>query len=69
MNTPKYQAAYDHALLGCVDGKGIVFQYTDYLPGSLLGPLRWAMTGIAAVMAALFLLLGAARLRPAVAKR
>lgn len=56
-------------MLGCAHDKCVVSQYTDYLPGTKLWPLRRAMTGVAAIIAALFLLLGAIRLRTAVAKR
>lgn len=53
----------------CLHEAGIVSYYTDYLPGSMLWPLRWAMTGICVILAALFLGFGAWRLKPAVAKR
>ncbi len=68
-SSPEFQDAYNQALIACARGKGIASQYTDYLPGSMLWPLRWAMTAIAAILAALFLLVGAARLRTAVGKR
>lgn len=53
----------------CFHDAGIVSYYTDYLPGSMLWPLRWAMSGVCIILAALFFGLGAWRLKPAVAKR
>lgn len=66
---PRYQETYERARLDCVHDKGAVSRFADYLPGRMLWPLRWAMTGICAALAALFLAAGAWRLRTAVSKR
>jgi ABC-type transport system involved in multi-copper enzyme maturation permease subunit len=62
-------AAQNAAALDCFQRQGIVSTYQDYLPGSMLWPLRWTVTGICVILAALFLGVAAWRLRPAVAKR
>jgi hypothetical protein len=67
--SPEYQTAYNAAMLDCMTSQGVAAQYMDYLPGSRLWPLRWAIAGIGALLAALFLGLGAWRLTSAVAKR
>lgn len=56
-------------LARCLKDADVVSNYTDYLPASMLWPLRWVVTGLCAALAALFLALGAWRLKPAVAKR
>lgn len=61
--------AQSSAMLACYQSQGIISQYQDYLPGRMLWPLRWAVTGISAALAALFLTLSAWRLRWAVSKR
>lgn len=68
-NSPEYRTAYNQSMRGCFADLGIVAQYQDYLPGSMLWPLRWAIAGIGVILAALFLGLAAWRLRSAVAKR
>lgn len=60
------------ALVGmarCFDKAGIVARYTDYVPAPMLWPLRWAMSGICVILAALFLGVSAWRLKPAIARR
>ncbi|MBN9610160.1 MAG: hypothetical protein BGO26_02295 [Actinobacteria bacterium 69-20] len=65
----EYVNASNRSMLDCMRSDGIAASYDDRLPGSKLWPLRWAMTGICVILAALFLALGAWRLRWAVAKR
>ncbi len=68
-SSPAYQNAYQQGFLGCAHARDVFALYTDYLPGTMLWPLRWTMAGIAAILAALFLLLAATRLRGAAARR
>lgn len=53
----------------CFQQAGVVARYTDYVPASMLWPLRWVVTGICVILAALFLGVSAWRLKSAVAKR
>lgn len=68
-NSPEYRTAQNEAMRDCIGEAGVVAQYSDILPGGLLWPLRWAMTGICALLAALFLGASVWRLQPALAKR
>jgi hypothetical protein len=68
-NTPEYRTAANAATLHCMTSMGIAATYHDSLPGSMLWPLRWVVTGICAILAALFLGVSAWRLKSAVAKR
>lgn len=61
--------AWASTLSNCAQSKGIVSSYTDYLPGSMLWPLRGVFSGLCVVLAALALVLGSARLSWAAAKR
>ena len=45
------------------DGRGLVAQYSDYLPASMLWPLRSVVAGICVLLAGLVLAAGAFRLR------
>lgn len=60
---PDFSTKWATAYRACQTEQGIVATYTDYLPGSKLWPLRLVVTGICAVLAALFLGLGFVRLR------
>ncbi len=68
-NSAEYRNASNEAMRTCLADMGIAAQYSDVLPGSLLWPLRWMVAGILVALAAVFLGVGAWRLRPAVAKR
>jgi hypothetical protein len=68
-DSPEYRTAYNASVRTCFEDAGAVAEYTDMLPGSMLWPLRWAMTGICVILAALFLGVSAWRLKPAIAKR
>lgn len=67
--SPEYQTAYHAAMLDCMTSQGVAANYQDYLPGSMLWPLRWVIAGIDVILAALFLGISAWRLKPAIAKR
>lgn len=67
--SPEYQNAYSAAIIDCLHANGIAAGYTDVLPGSMLWPLRWAISGILLALAAAFTGIGARRLRTAIAKR
>jgi hypothetical protein len=68
-STPEYRTASNAATLHCMTSMGIAATYHDYLPGSMLWPLRWVVAGICVILAALFLGVTAWRLKSAVAKR
>lgn len=68
-NSPEYRTAYNESVRTCFEDAGAVAEYTDMIPGSMLWPLRWAITGICVVLAAVFLGISAWRLKAAVAKR
>ena len=60
-----YAQQWNQALQDCMKGRGVVAQFTDYLPGSMLWPLRLVVTGICLAFAALVLAGGYLRLRAA----
>lgn len=55
--------AMRHAYIECHEKAGITGQFTDYLPSSTLWPVRGIVTALCILLAALFLSLGALRLR------
>lgn len=57
--------AMDRALAKCQHRQGIVSNYIDYLPASMIWPLRGVVAGICVILAGLFLAFGAYRLRAA----
>jgi hypothetical protein len=57
----KYNKAFDE----CRRDNGITRNYIDYVPASMLWPMRGVVTGICVLLAALFLAAGAFRLRAA----
>jgi hypothetical protein len=57
--------AAERTIVTCLHRQGAVTQYTDYLPASMLWPLRGIVTGICVLLAAVALALGAWRLRAA----
>lgn len=61
--------AFNEAIAQCRKDQGIVSQYVDYIPGSMLWPLRGVVAAICVILAALFLGLGAWRLPKAIARR
>lgn len=68
-NSPEYQTALNASVLTCMTDRGVAESYQDYLPGSMLWPLRWAIAGICVMLAALFLSVSGWRLRSAIAQR
>lgn len=59
----------NEVMLTCLNAMGLDAQYYDYLPARMLWPMRWVVTGLLVLLSAVFLGVGAWRLRWAVAKR
>ncbi len=68
-NSVEYINANAQEMLACMRSYGVAASYNDMLPGSMLWPLRWAISGIMLALAVAFTTIGAGRLRWAVAKR
>lgn len=65
----EYRDGVNEAMLSCYTQAGVSGEYTDILPGYLLWPLRWIVSGILTLAALGLILLAARQLGRAATKR